>query len=62
MTNYCTNCDCKYYVGRKYHQQLMKVFWRINQYLLAKLSIPDIHELEDNIVELEKIYEEDFDD
>ena len=51
--------DNQYYVGRKYHQQLMKVFWKISKYLLAKLSIPDIHDLEESIVQLERIYEED---
>ena len=59
MSNHCKYCECKYYVGRKYHQTLIRIFWRISKYLLTKLSIPDIHNLEDEIVELERIYEED---
>jgi hypothetical protein len=35
----------------------MRIFWRISKYLLTKLNIPDIHELENAIVELENIYE-----
>lgn len=54
----CRCLDCHYYVGTKYHKQLMRIFWRISKYLLTKLSIPDIHGLENEIVELEKIYEE----
>ena len=57
MSKGCRCCDCQYYVGRKYHQQLMRIFWRISKYLLTKLNIPDIHELENAIVELENIYE-----
>ena len=62
MSNHCKNCECQYYVGRKYHQTLMRIFWRISKYLLTKLSIPDIHNLEDEIVMLERIYEEDLED
>lgn len=51
----CVNCQ--YYVGRKYHKQLMKILWIMFQYLITKLSIPDIRNLENNIVELENIFE-----
>lgn len=34
----------------------------MTKYLLTKLSIPDIHDLEDAIVMLERIYEEDIED
>lgn len=44
------------------HQALMRIFWRISKYLLTKLSIPDIHNLEEEIVTLERIYEEDFEE
>lgn len=59
MTNEinCRRCDCQYYVGRKYHQQLMKVFWILTKYLLRSLNISDYRKLEDEIVELENIYE-----
>lgn len=57
MCNQCKNCECHYYVGRKYHKALMRIFWTISKYLITKLSIPDIHNLEDEIVELERIYE-----
>ena len=42
---------------KQYHNQLMRVLWRIEHYLTTKLNIPDIHNLEDEIVELEKIYD-----
>lgn len=57
MSNHCPYCESKYYVGRKYHHQLVKIFWRLEKYLLTQLSIPDIHNLEDEIVKLEQIYE-----
>lgn len=59
MSYYDEHLDSQYYVGRKYHRQLMKVLWKLSKYLLTKLSIPDIHDLEDAIVMLERIYEED---
>lgn len=61
MSWYDKNLDSQYYVGRNYHRQLMKILWRLNKYLLTKLSIPDIHNLEDEIVKLETIYEQDED-
>lgn len=62
MSYYDEHLDSQYYVGRKYHRQLMKVLWKLSKYLLTKLSIPDIHDLEDAIVMLERIYEEDTED
>lgn len=54
----CRCCiDCQYYVGRQYHKQLMKVFWRLSKYLLRSLNITDYRNLEDEIVKLENIYE-----
>ncbi len=53
----CRCIDCQYYVGRQYHQQLMKVFWRLSKYLLKSLNISDYRNLEDEIVKLENIYE-----
>lgn len=52
MSYYDEHLDSQYYVGRKYHRQLMKVLWKLSKYLLTKLSIPDIHDLEDAIVML----------
>ena len=55
--NVCKNCPYQYYVGKKYHFQLLKILWILAKYLLQKLSIPDISNLNDEIVKLQNIYE-----
>lgn len=53
----CKNCPYQYYVGKKYHTQIMRILWRIDKYLLTKLNIPDIYKLEDEIVKLQQIFD-----
>lgn len=53
----CTCRQCSYYVGKKYHNQIMRILWRIDKYLLTKLNISDIHNLEDEIVKLQQIFD-----
>lgn len=55
--NVCKNCPYQYYVGKKYHSQLIKILWILAKYLLRKLSITDIFNLNDEIVKLQNVYE-----
>lgn len=55
--NVCKNCPYQYYVEKKYHSQLIKILWILAKYLLPKLSIPDISNLNDEIVKLQNVYE-----
>lgn len=53
----CNCCQYSFYVGKKYHAQIMRILWRIDKYLLTKLNISDIHNLEDEIVKLQQIFD-----
>ena len=58
----CNCCQYSYYVGKKYHNQIMRILWRIDKYLLTKLNITDIHNLEDEIVKLQQIFDCEIED
>ena len=49
--------DSMYYVGKKYHNQLIKILWEISR--VNKLSFVNQRKLDNLIVELENIFEED---
>lgn len=55
--NVCKNCPYQYYFQKKYHYKLVKILWILEKYLLTKLSIPDIYNLANEIVNLQNIYE-----
>ena len=40
-----------------YHYKLIKILWILEKYLITKLSIPDIYNLNNEIVNLQNIYE-----
>lgn len=48
----------EYLFIKRYHEQMMRILWRIYKHLTVKLSIPDIYDLETEITELEKIFEQ----
>ena len=49
--------DSMYYVGKKYHNQLIKILWEISR--VNKLTFVNQRKLDNLIVELENIFEED---
>lgn len=55
--NVCKNCPYQYFNQKKYHYKLVKILWILEQYLITKLSIPDIYNLNNEIVNLQNIYE-----
>lgn len=61
MNDECICRQYSYYVGKKYHNQIMRILWRIDKYLLTKLNISDIHNLEDEIVKLQQIFDDETD-